>query len=126
MKKILIILICSVCFAGCMSKEQKRRAEADALYEQKIKAENEFASKAFVISKYFVKRKIKTPATAQFPFTDFQYTLISPRIVEIRSYFDTQNSFGANVRTHYALRMEYTGNEWEDLSAWEISNFKMD
>ena len=126
MKKILIILICSVCFAGCMSKEQKHKAEANALYEQRIKAEQDFASRAFIISKSYVKRKIKTAATAQFPFSDFQSTSISPRIVVIRSYYDAQNSLGTTVRTHYTLRMEQTGDDWADLSAWEISEFTMD
>ena len=125
MKKILIILICSVCFAGCINKEQRRKADANALYEQKIKAEQEFASRAFIISKNYVKRKIKPPATAEFPFMDYQSTSISPRIVEIRSYFDAQNVFGATIRTHYKIRMEQTGDDWADLSAWEISDLTM-
>lgn len=125
MKKVLILLICSICLAGCLNKEQKRKAEANALYEQKIKAEKEFASKAFLIAKNYIKKKIKTPPTAEFPFLDYQSTSISPRIVEIRSYFDAQNSFGATVRTHYSIKMEQTGDDWANLSAWEISDFKM-
>ncbi len=125
MKKILIILICSVCFVGCMNSEQRRKADANALYEQKIKAEKEFASKAYLIAKNFIKKKIKASNTAEFPFLDYQSTSISPRIVEIRSYFDTQNNFGATVRTHYTIKMEQTGDDWADLSAWEISDFKI-
>ncbi len=125
MNKILIILICFVCYCGCISKEQKQKAEANALYEQKIKAEQEFASKAFMISKNYIKSKIKSTGTADFPFKDFQSTSISPRIVEIRSYFDAENELGTNVRTHYIIRMEQTGDDWADPSAWEISDFKM-
>ena len=125
MKKLLIIVLCSVCFAGCMTREQKRQAEAEAIYQEKIKAEQEFASKAFVISKNYIKQKIKPPATAEFPFMDFQSTSISPRIVEIRSYFDAQNSFGATVRTHYIIKMEQTGDDWAALISWEILDFKV-
>jgi len=126
MKKILIILICSICFVGCTYKEQRRKADANALYEQKIKAEKEFASKAYLIAKSYIKKKINTPPTTEFPFLDYQSTSISPRIVVIRSYFDAQNSFGAKIRTHYTIKMEQTGNDWADLSAWEISDFTMD
>lgn len=125
MKKLLIIVICLVCFAGCMSREQKRQAEAEKFYQEKIKAEQDFASKAFVISKNYIKQKIKTTATAEFPFMDFQSTSISPRIVEIRSYFDAQNSFGATVRTHYIIKMEQTGDDWASLISWEILDFKV-
>jgi hypothetical protein len=125
MKKILIILICSVCFAECMNKEQRRQAEANAFYEKKIKAEKEFASRAYLITQIYIKGKKRSLATAEFPLVDYQSSSISPRIVEIRSYFDMQNNLDVTVRTHYTIKMEQTGNDWADLSSWEISDFKM-
>lgn len=117
--------MCSLCFAGCMSREEKRQAKEEAFYKEKIKAEQEFASRAFIISKSYIKQKIKTPATAEFPFLDYQSTSLTPRTVEIRSYFDAQNNFGATVRTHYKIKMEQTGDDWADVSAWEILDFTM-
>ena len=125
MKKVLIILICSVCFAGCINKEQRKQADANALYEKKIKAEKEYASRAYLITKIYIKKKIKSAGTAEFPLMDYQSSSISPRIIEIRSYFDKQNESDITVRTHYKIKMEQTGNDWADLSAWEILDFTM-
>ena len=125
MKKILIILICSVCFAGCMNNEQKRQADTKVLNEKKVKAEKEFASRAYLIAKIYIKGKTKSLGNPEFPLTDYQSFSISPRIVEIRSYFEVESESGHPVRTHYKIKMEQTGNDWADVSSWEILDFTM-
>jgi hypothetical protein len=64
---------------------------------------------AFVMSQEFVRRTLKAPATAEFPFITSPG--VSTRNVgectfEVSAYVDAENSFGANIRTPYSLIMK--------------------
>lgn len=79
---------------------------------------------AFVMSQSFVKEALKAPATAEFP-------MISDRGVSVAvkgnckftvvAFVDSQNSFGAMLRTKYSIDMEYL----PDTDRWRGSNLRM-
>jgi hypothetical protein len=72
---------------------------------------------AWVWAKDFVKAQLTAPKTADFPWTDF--TMANPNgghIWIVKSYVDSQNSFGAVGRSTFTVTMEYLGKEkWKLL-----------
>ena len=67
---------------------------------------------AFVICQHFVKDRLKSPATAVFPLsTDTQTDHLSTVQFRNHAYVDSQNGFGANIRTHYTCTVSSTGGE---------------
>jgi len=72
------------------------------------KPEGPDAAAAWAVTKQFVKKQLKAPATAEFPccYDDFTTDLGGGRL-EIVSYVDSENSFGALVRTTFAGEVQW-------------------
>jgi hypothetical protein len=78
---------------------------------------------AFVMSQTFVKRELVSPSSAEFPWFDKSMaTQVDEDTWIINSYVDSQNKFGAMLRTNYTAKIKYLGNdEWRllDLAFYE-------
>lgn len=63
---------------------------------------------AFIVSQDYVTPQLKTPAEAEFPTFSDSFVTISGNIYTVHSYVDSQNSFGANIRSNYncVLKLE--------------------
>lgn len=63
---------------------------------------------AFIVSQDYVTPQLKTPAEAEFPTFSDSFVTVSGNIYTIHSYVDSQNSFGANIRSSYTciLKLE--------------------
>lgn len=85
-----------------------------------------FANKAFVISKDFVTKQLKSPGTADFPFSDFVFSQVRDNTITIKSYVDSQNSFGALLRTNYVIQLKLIGGEWNDVNSWQVLSLKFE
>lgn len=76
-------------------------------------------SQAFRDAKNGIKKILKSPSSAKFAdeFDDeTKYKINSDGSIIIQSYVDSQNSFGAMVRTHY--RCTVRNGEIEDVVTW--------
>jgi len=75
---------------------------------------------AFVMSQTFMKRRLKSPSTADFPWYTDSEVAVKHRgggVFLVNSYVDAQNSFGAKLRTHYSCTLKDNGNEsWSLIS----------
>jgi hypothetical protein len=62
---------------------------------------------AYVYSQQIVEEQLKSPASADFP--TFSDALVNKAgdIYTINSYVDSQNSFGANLRSQYTCQLRY-------------------
>jgi hypothetical protein len=72
---------------------------------------------AFVMSQNFVKKNLKSPSTADFPYINndgVRVSKISDCNYQVIGYVDSQNGFGAMVRSSYSVNMESTtdGKKW--------------
>jgi hypothetical protein len=76
---------------------------------------------AFVMSQDFIKRQLKSPSTAKFPYTTDRDVSVTQYVHEgkcaftVRTYVDAQNSFGAIVRQNFRVDVspdDATGNSW--------------
>jgi len=73
---------------------------------------------AYYMSEGFVKEKIKSPSTAKFPSgSDKEVSVIKKDNNQymIRSYVDSQNSFGATLRTNFIVTIEQV-----DKDNWKL------
>lgn len=68
--------------------------------------------KAWVFTQYLVEEYLKSPKTAKFPFGGAQNHVEEtvPGIFIIRSYVDSQNSFGATIRTKFFCKLQQKAN----------------
>ena len=74
---------------------------------------------AKVMAQQFLEDRLKSPATADYPWakTDDTVTELSDNKYRYRSYVDSENSFGANVRTNFEIVVQYVGDDkWKLIS----------
>jgi len=62
---------------------------------------------AYVYSQQTIELQLKTPGTANFPAFEDSFVNQSGNIYTINSYVDSENSFGASIRSHYKCILRY-------------------
>lgn len=91
--------------------------------EAKRKRENAWRNEdksigAWLYAKDIVKRSLKSPSTADFPSSIFytDYVSRNGQVYTIRSYVDSQNSFGATIRSTFMVKTEQVSKDnWKLL-----------
>ena len=80
--------------------------------------ENDNSSMAYVMMQNFVTKRLKSPGTAKFQFLDSEnIENLGNQTYRISSYVDSQNSFGAVIRTNFIGLIKQTSHEdWQLLS----------
>ena len=75
---------------------------------------------AFVMSQSFMKKRLKAPSSASFPWYSDSEVSVAHRgggIFLVKSYVDAQNSFGAKLRTRYLCELKDNGHDsWSLIS----------
>lgn len=79
----------------------------------------------YEVSKQFVEQRLKCPSTADFPALDYKYAQQDSSKYIIRSYVDSENGFGAKVRTNYIIVMKFNGGSATDPANWTVENLSM-
>lgn len=91
-------------------KSNITREQLDSLYGVEKRTD------AYVMSQQFLKKRLKSPSSADFPFDyDGLFTkYIGDSTFVIAAYVDSQNSFGAMLRTNYNATVKNTdGDNWK-------------
>ena len=60
----------------------------------------------------FVKQGLKAPSTAKFPTLPYDTSTDGNGLYRVVSYVDSQNSFGAMMRSDWSVTMRLTGKRW--------------
>ena len=60
----------------------------------------------------FVIQSLKAPSTAKFPALPYEVRDLGDGRYFIDSYVDSQNSFGAMIRSNWSVTMRLTGEKW--------------
>ena len=89
---VLFFVLIKSCFST--SPEEDKRAQL-----------NDLKIKALVYSHSCIKEKLKAPASADFPSDLKAVSHLNDSIFIINSYVDSQNSFGAMIRTKYTCKI---------------------
>jgi hypothetical protein len=67
---------------------------------------------AWVMAQGFVRKNLKAPATADFPWYSDEYvTDLGNQIFQVAAYVDAENSFGAKIRSKFICKVKYVGND---------------
>jgi hypothetical protein len=123
MKKVFILLaIFSIALLACQpSKPATPPPAPTPVVVKPDTPENQDPLHAFYASKMFMEKELKAPATAKWPDSDEAKIGFAAKtqLWIVASYVDSQNSFGALIRTRYVMALEYIpGQGWKmnDLS----------
>ncbi len=110
-----------ILLATCRGKpEDATRARARAekgAYEQKCGEK----AMALVMAQGFVQKKLRAPATADFPASLDGVLMLECGHWRVDSYVDAQNGFGALIRTSYRAEMRKN-----DAETWELILLTLD
>ncbi|MDP2676917.1 MAG: hypothetical protein Q8O83_04495 [bacterium] len=60
----------------------------------------------------FVKQGLKAPSTAKFPVLPYDTSADGNGLYKVDSYVDSQNSFGAMIRSDWTVLMRLSGETW--------------
>lgn len=117
---VIIIVAIGIFFlfkAGCSSEQPVYTAkQLDSIYNEK---EN---SMAIIMGQDFVKQRLKAPASADFPFGETYAVHLRDSTFAVKGVVDSQNSFGAMLRTKFYVKIKQTGPEdWKliDIELYE-------
>ena len=60
----------------------------------------------------FVLQALKSPSTAKFPTLPYEAVSLGDGAYRVSSYVDSQNSFGATIRSDWQVKMFLVKNHW--------------
>lgn len=104
----------------------KRAAEAEAAKAAALAKKCNDTTSAFVMSQEFVKRNLKAPSTAEFPWITDDRVAISTRpgcAFHVVGWVDAQNGFGAQIRSTYRVDLKYLGDK---AGTWRLTGIKIE
>ena len=77
----------------------------------------------------FVRAGLKSPTTADFGriSTHQKYSIEGkPDTWEVRGHVDSQNSFGAMIRSNYTCQVEYVSGDASYVANWKLLDLKIE
>ena len=93
-----------------IAEEEKAKKQAEKDLEYIYEIDNSYY--AYELIKSHVKEKLKSPSTAKFP-SKIKITKNKDTYI-IQGYVDSQNSFGATVRTKYIAEIQQIGKDMKE------------
>lgn len=70
------------------------------------------AIELYVQAQGFVRQGLKAPSTAKFPLEPVSVGTDGNGLYQVESYVDSQNGFGAMIRSDWMLNMRPVGDKW--------------
>lgn len=95
----------------------KERAKEQAIWEANQERKiSDGKTGAWVYAQYAVEECLRSPSTAKFPWVGSSHTSHQGgNIYVVRSYVDSQNAFGATIRTKFTCKLKWLGGRKFDL-----------
>lgn len=108
-----VLLICgiSVGLVICSMQGEKKQAVREEREEERQRQDDIIA--AYTMAQEFVKDRLKSPGSAEFPWHANSYvTALGNNRFRVKAYVDSQNVFGALIRTNFDLTLRREGERW--------------
>ena len=80
--------------------------------------DNQSTTMAYVMTQQLVTNQLKSPSSAKFPYSSDVSVKRDGVGWTIVGYVDSQNGFGAMIRTKYLAKVEYLGGD-----QWKLAEF---
>lgn len=91
------------------------RTPAEKQRQAAENAERSLQAGARVSCQEFVKRQLRSPSTAKFPFTEQRISRLRRNVYRVSGPVDAQNAFGATIRNRYICEVEKSASQWKLL-----------
>lgn len=126
-KKLLLGAIFLVIIGAVISSDSSSTPQISP--EQKIVQLKEHALSSF--SRAYIEKILKSPSTAKFSYSpNITQDPKDKNLFEIVSYVDSQNGFGAMIRSNWSIKARYVGgddeNSIETGENWKIEEVYFD
>lgn len=88
----------------------------------------DYSTKASVICRNIVEGRLRAPSSADFPWIDDQVIALGRHEYDITSHVDSQNGFGAMLRSRYSCRVKFKGGDSDPLmpGSWDVVSFSIE
>lgn len=88
--------------------EKKPENKEEEIKKQEEDKQDINDSIARVCAKNYITSALKAPSTADFPWFDWQVKKVEDNKYFVKSYVDSENSFGAKIRTNFVCEVSVT------------------
>jgi hypothetical protein len=114
------LALMGLCSRGNKSPEQPRATEAPPASPVSRWESDTGKIEAYTMAKQFVTDRLKAPSTADYPWYSSDSVQVVHRgegVFVVRAHVDSQNSFGAMIRTRFVCELKNTtGDSWSLIS----------
>jgi hypothetical protein len=115
---VMFLLIAASVFGPKDDAKDDAQAVQQEEPEQPMRDEGGTKTGAWVAAKDVVIQNLKSPSTAKFGWQNPEeiVTDLENRTFRVKAWVDSQNSFGATVRTKFVCDLAYLGNyQWKTV-----------
>jgi hypothetical protein len=113
--------------AAKRQKQAEERKAAAAAKKAAARAKDcKNTTLAFVMSQEFVRRRLKAPSTAEFPYITNDQVAVSTKAdctFRVIAWVDAQNGFGAQIRSRYVVDLKLLDDE---AGTWQAIDVRID
>lgn len=115
-----------ILFFWIFSGEEKTEAESEREFQQQI--ERSILISATQMCHEYVRDRLRSPSTADFPRSEQNVTAIGRRAYEISGTVDAQNGFGATVRNRFVCQIQHLGDgDWRLVERnWNLLSLQVE
>jgi len=113
---IVVGLVTSFILAGSDSGSSTSTPKTTTVTETQIN----------IMAENYVEAVLKSPSTADFPTLAFTHYDLGNNKHKIVSYVDSQNSFGAMIRSNWSVILTYNGGDWSNQGNWTLNELIFD
>lgn len=100
----------------CEKERQLNRPEFEAHFDEL--AYGDLSTTAKSLCEGAMSAQLVAPASAKFPFLDATIFHHDRQIYDVTSYVDSQNVFGAMMRTNFTCTIQFNGGDTHASSSW--------
>lgn len=120
---LIVMVFLIIFYLKCCSNDEKpvevNKTEVVLNPAQKSKKHN--IIEAYAIAATLIQKQLKAPSTAEFAYNIDDVVQKNDSTFFIKSYVDSENSFGAKIRADYVCTITYTS---DDVAHLDIIDFK--
>lgn len=114
---VVVVIFCLVAWQAITSTSKSDGTSAPAPVA--VQPEQHSDVDAYIDAQAIVEKTLKSPSTAKFPSSSHAtITRAGENIFKVDSYVDSQNGFGAMIRSEWSVMFEYVGDK---LDTYAIS-----
>lgn len=125
---VVLALIAGYIYDKSLTPEERAQAAAARAQQDSIKHADELAThdtEAYIVSKDFVKTRLKYPEEADFPITPDASDHLGNGVYEVRGTVKAKNAFGVTSKYMWLTRLRFKGGSDLETSSWDLMDLRM-